>query len=91
MEKGVSFSGEDAEVNTYVNQWQLYKQKEKVKINREIRSVNSNILSQNAYKIRQLEALFGDLEKMEKSFSKKYVSEYKWLIKMKESTNIVRS
>ena len=78
--KGIDFSGDDAAVNIYVNQWQLYKQKEKTKIKREIRSVNSNILSQNAYKVRQLDALFGDLVKLEKSFVKKYGSKYQWLL-----------
>ncbi|GLR17421.1 TlpA family protein disulfide reductase [Portibacter lacus] len=86
--KGLFFSGTDAGLNQFYNEYVEYKLDKKLDVRRRKYSAIINRTSQTDFKVRQIRDFYTELEKIEATFTRKKGKEYKWLLENERNSEL---
>ena len=86
--KGITFSGEDGGLTTYVNEYAKFNVPKKIKLNKEKFNILMNRTAQPVYKEKLLSEHYDLLAKIEKDFSRKKGKEYAWFLENERLTEM---
>ncbi len=87
--KGVTFEGTNANLIKFINEYAQYNTKKKRELNKEKFNSLMNRTAQPIYKVKKIRAVYDELVKIEKSYTKKKKSKYNWILENERQSQML--